>query len=307
MVDTVTLYPISVGELALRQQQLQTFYFLPLQQSVSQSQLLPTLEHDTPSDIIPSTQPHVLPAKSQGITLTDFLLNFEISEKDGDGESMPTVPPDCSSFHQVFAKPANISRTQLNFALKQVLSQTKDNVENLAEFIESIPPALSGVTEYLMAIKAMVYFKKKNTMEVIRILESTKFREIPWEPLQRLWFEAQYEHEEQLKGRKLGAVDKYRVRKKWPIPPTISDGTGTCLVGVNRDLFTPQCRRILWDYYHIEKFPDTTLKIIIAKRSGLTFAQVNNWFKNRRQRDRLARSKKGLGAADLLKGGVIRK
>ena len=220
---------------------------------------------------------------------------------------MPTVPPDCSSFHQVFPKPAKISRTQLNFALKQVLSQTKDNVENLAEFIESIPPALSGVTEYLMAVKAMVYFKKKNTMEVIRILESTKFREIPWEPLQRLWFEAQYEHEEQLKGRKLGAVDKYRVRKKWPIPPTISDGTGTCLVGVNRDLFTPQCRRILWDYYHIEKFPDTTLKIIIAKRSGLTFAQVNNWFKNRRQRDRLARSKKGLGAADLLKGGVVRK
>ena len=232
------------------------------------------------------------------------MLDFELPEKEGDDENMPSVPADCCSFQEVFPQPANISRTQLNYVLKQVVSQTKGNVENLAKFIDSIPPALSGVTEYLLAVKAMVNFKQKNTMEVIRILESTKFREIPWEPLQRLWYAVQYEHEERFKGRKLGAVDKYRVRKKWPLPPSISDESGTCLFGSNRDSFTPKVRRILWDHYHLEKFPDNALKILIAKRSGLTFHQVNNWFKNRRQRDRLARSKKGLGAADLLKGGV---
>nr|ADO22665.1 SIX class homeobox transcription factor SIX32b [Mnemiopsis leidyi] len=287
--ETVLEEDLDVGDLALSQEQLQTLYLLPLQSAGSRPQALTTRQQNIPTTLIepiPTTLPSALPAKSQGeLALTEFLLDFELPEKEGDVENMPSVPADCCSFHEVFPQPANISRTQLNYVLKQVVSQTKGNVENLAKFIDSIPPALSGVTEYLLAVKAMVNFKQKNTMEVIRILESTKFREIPWEPLQRLWYAVQYEHEERFKGRKLGAVDKYRVRKKWPLPPSISDESGTCLFGSNRDSFTPKVRRILWDHYHLEKFPDNALKILIAKRSGLTFHQVNNWFKNRRQRD----------------------
>jgi hypothetical protein len=232
-------------------------------------------------------------SKSQGLTLSEFLLGYEVSPtEEGCSEDMPTVPPDCTSFEQVFPQPADISRKQLDYVLKEVVSQSKDDVETLVKFVDSIPPELSGVTEYLLAVKAMINYKTKNYLDLFNILESNRFTEVPWEPLQRLWFDARYAHETLVKGRKLGAVDKYRVRKRYPLPLSISDGSGTSLFGVNRDLFTPQVRRILWDHYHREKFPDTSLKIHIAKTSGLTFAQVNNWFKNRRQRDRMAMNKK---------------
>ena len=262
----------------MSQQHLQTFYLLPLQTFENPPVVAPEL---------PKSQP-------QGLTLSDFLLEFQISNSDEGVEEMPVVPPHCSTFQQIFPQPADISRVQLDFVLKEVVTQSKeeDNIDSLATFVASIPPELSGVTEYLLAVKALVYYEKKDYLEVFNLLESNKFTEIPWEPLQRLWFDARYDYESVLKGRKLGAVDKYRVRKKYPLPLSISDGSGTCLFGVNRDLFTPQVRRILWDHYHREKFPDTTLKILIAKTSGLTFAQVNNWFKNRRQRDRMAMNKK---------------
>ena len=270
---------VSVGELVSRQQHLQAFYLLPLQTLENQ-----TLEKQTLEKPIPPAKP------PRGITLHSYLHEFQVALESG--EEVPTVPPECSSFQQVFPQPADISRNQLDFVLKQVVLQTKDDTDSLARFVASIPQELSGVTEYLLAVKVMVSFNSKNYPDVFDILESNNFTEIPWEPLQRLWFEARYDYETVVKGRKLGAVDKYRVRKKYPLPVSISDGSGSCLFGVNRDLFTPQVRRVLWDHYHRNKFPDTTLKILIAKQSGLTFAQVNNWFKNRRQRDRMAMNKK---------------
>ena len=39
-----------------------------------------------------------------------------------------------------------------------------------------------------------------------------------------MWLEAHYQEAEKLRGRPLGPVDKYRVRKKYPLPRTIWDG-----------------------------------------------------------------------------------
>ena len=39
-----------------------------------------------------------------------------------------------------------------------------------------------------------------------------------------MWLEAHYQEAEKLRGRPLGPVDKYRVRKKFPMPRTIWDG-----------------------------------------------------------------------------------
>jgi homeobox protein SIX1 len=45
--------------------------------------------------------------------------------------------------------------------------------------------------------------------------------------LQDIWFKAHYAEAEKIRGRRLGAVDKYRIRKKNPLPKTIWDGEET--------------------------------------------------------------------------------
>ena len=45
--------------------------------------------------------------------------------------------------------------------------------------------------------------------------------------LQDLYLRARYKEAERSRGRGLGAVDKYRLRKKFPLPRTIWDGEET--------------------------------------------------------------------------------
>ena len=39
-----------------------------------------------------------------------------------------------------------------------------------------------------------------------------------------MWLEAHYQEATKIRGRALGPVDKYRIRKKFPLPRTIWDG-----------------------------------------------------------------------------------
>uniref|UniRef100_A0A1I8JNE8 Homeobox domain-containing protein n=1 Tax=Macrostomum lignano TaxID=282301 RepID=A0A1I8JNE8_9PLAT len=103
--------------------------------------------------------------------------------------------------------------------------------------------------------------------------------------LQALWLNAHYREEEKVKGRPLGAVAKYRVRRKFPLPRTIWDGEETSYC------FKEKSRQVLREWEKKE----------LAEETGLTTTQVSNWFKNRRQRDRAADGKDkipGLGSPD---------
>ena len=77
-----------------------------------------------------------------------------------------------------------------------------------------------------------------------------------------------------------GAVDKYRLRRKYPLPRTIWDGEETVYC------FKEKSRNCLKDTYLMNRYPTPDEKKSLAKRTGLTMTQVSNWFKNRRQRDR---------------------
>ena len=78
----------------------------------------------------------------------------------------------------------------------------------------------------------------------------------------------------------LGAVDKYRLRRKYPLPKTIWDGEETIYC------FKEKSRAALKDCYRQNRYPTPDEKRTLAKKTGLTLTQVSNWFKNRRQRDR---------------------
>ena len=87
------------------------------------------------------------------------------------------------------------------------------------------------------------------------------------------------------KGRSLGPVDKYRLRKKYKLPKTIWDGEEMVYC------FKEKSRQILKEFYKVKKFPSPEEKRRLAKATGLSFIQVSNWFKNRRQRDKKPGSK----------------
>lgn len=103
--------------------------------------------------------------------------------------------------------------------------------------------------------------------------------------LQNLWFKAHYKEAEKVRGRPLGAVDKYRLRKKYPLPKTIWDGEETVYC------FKEKSRNALKDCYTTNRYPTPDEKKTLAKKTGLTLTQVSNWFKNRRQRDRTPASR----------------
>lgn len=54
--------------------------------------------------------------------------------------------------------------------------------------------------------------------DLYRLLESHQFSPHNHPKLQALWLKAHYVEAEKLRGRPLGAVGKYRVRRKFPLP-----------------------------------------------------------------------------------------
>jgi len=99
--------------------------------------------------------------------------------------------------------------------------------------------------------------------------------------------QAHYAEAEKARGRPLGAVGKYRVRRKFPLPRTIWDGEETSYC------FKEKSRTALRQWYAHNPYPSPRDKKDLAELTGLTTTQVSNWFKNRRQRDRAADSKDG--------------
>ncbi|KAK0413846.1 hypothetical protein QR680_007024 [Steinernema hermaphroditum] len=174
------------------------------------------------------------------------------------------------------------------------LEETQD-VERLAQLLFSLTPAHLaeiGKNELVLKAKAYVCFRYHNFGELYHILENNKFTHGSHLKLQQMWQEAHYLEAEKQRGRPLGPVDKYRVRKKYPMPRTIWDGEQ------KTHCFKERTRSLLREWYLQDPYPNPSKKKDLANKTGLTPMQVGNWFKNRRQRDRAAAAKNkqnGLG------------
>lgn len=159
--------------------------------------------------------------------------------------------------------------------------QQKGDVERLARFLWSLPPSeLLRGSEAVLKARALVAFHRGAYRELYVIVESHKFDESNHSFLQDLWYKAHYMEAQKIRGRPLGAVDKYRLRRKHPLPKTIWDGEETVYC------FKEKSRQALKDCYKNNRYPTPDEKRNLAKKTGLTLTQVSNWFKNRRQRDR---------------------
>lgn len=174
----------------------------------------------------------------------------------------------------------NVVFTQEHIAcICESLQQAK-RLDQLARFLWSLPPSeLLRSNEPVLRAQAAVAFHRGNYKELYAILESHNFHPQYHTELQKMWYWAHYREAEKVRGRVLGAVDKYRLRRKFPLPKTIWDGEDTVYC------FKEKSRIALKECYKKERYPNPDQKRALAEKTGLTLTQVSNWFKNRRQRD----------------------
>ncbi|XP_038612574.1 homeobox protein SIX1 [Tachyglossus aculeatus] len=176
--------------------------------------------------------------------------------------------------------------TQEQVACVCEVLQQGGNLERLGRFLWSLPACDHlHKNESVLKAKAVVAFHRGNFRELYKILEGHQFSPPNHPKLQQLWLKAHYVEAEKLRGRPLGAVGKYRVRRKFPLPRTIWDGEETSYC------FKEKSRGVLREWYAHNPYPSPREKRELAEATGLTTTQVSNWFKNRRQRDRAAEAK----------------
>ena len=171
----------------------------------------------------------------------------------------------------------------------ETLEESGD-IERLGRFLWSVsvnPAVVDSINkeETVLRARAIVAYHTGNFRDLYHIIENYKFTKASHTKLQALWLEAHYQEAERLRGRALGPVDKYRVRKKYPLPRTIWDGEQ------KSHCFKEKTRNLLREWYLQDPYPNPTRKRELANLTNLNPTQVGNWFKNRRQRDRAAASK----------------
>ncbi|KAG7470846.1 hypothetical protein MATL_G00118240 [Megalops atlanticus] len=223
--------------------------------------------------------------------MASFSLEAGVKTENSSQKSTPepgklkeeTADPDYDSEQllQTFETSALSFSTDQLACLCEALLQA-GNVDRLCKFLSSIPPSadLLRGNETLLKAQALVAFHREEFKEMYTILESHYFHPSNHGFLQDLYLQARYKEAERSRGRTLGAVDKYRLRKKFPLPKTIWDGEETVYC------FKEKSRNALKECYKSNRYPTPDEKRNLAKVTGLSLTQVSNWFKNRRQRDR---------------------
>ncbi|XP_039539817.1 SIX homeobox 9 isoform X1 [Pimephales promelas] len=175
----------------------------------------------------------------------------------------------------------------------EVLLQS-GSMDRLSSFLCSLPSvstsshvyvSMGQSQESVLKARAAVAFHHCRFSELYALLEGNVFSLRSHPLLQQLWLRAHYMEAELQRGRPLGAVGKYRIRRKFPLPRTIWDGEETSYC------FKEKSRSVLREWYRRKPYPSPREKRDLAAVTGLTATQVSNWFKNRRQRDRAATSR----------------
>lgn len=109
-------------------------------------------------------------------------------------------------------------------------------VDRLAAFLDTLPPLSTstsscccpgGQLESVLKARAAVAFHQGRFSDLYGLLQGFRFSPGSQPLLQQLWLRAHYAEAERQRGRPLGAVGKYRVRRKFPLPYTIWDGEET--------------------------------------------------------------------------------
>ena len=162
------------------------------------------------------------------------------------------------------------------FTLEQVacvceVLQQSHQIDRLERFLWSLPLCDDVQrNESVLTSRAIVAFHRGNFPQLYHILKSYQFSGPYHGKMQQLWLQAHYMEAERQRGRALGAVGKYRIRRKYPLPRTIWDGEETSYC------FKDKSRNKLKQYYGTNPYPSPSQKQELARETELTTTQVSN-------------------------------
>ncbi|EPB79254.1 homeobox domain protein, partial [Ancylostoma ceylanicum] len=132
-----------------------------------------------------------------------------------------------------------------------------------------------------------------NFDRLFEVIGRSRFDERYYKELQEIWYKARYKEvgfaphsvNESKRGKELGAVEKYRLRRKYPPPRSIWDGQET-IYSFKENSRKYTIFQYLKQFYKQNQYPTLDQKKEISRATDLEIVQISNWFKNRRQRDK---------------------
>ncbi|GMT11009.1 hypothetical protein PFISCL1PPCAC_2306, partial [Pristionchus fissidentatus] len=135
-------------------------------------------------------------------------------------------------------------------------------------------------TDYVLLGYLLAQFHSGQYDRLFETITRGTFSPKYYKELQELWYGARYKESEKKRKKLLGAVEKYRIRRKHPPPSTIWDGQETVYS------FKENSRKYLKQFYKTNPYPSLEQKKEICRVTDLELVQISNWFKNRRQREK---------------------
>ncbi|CAF0721195.1 unnamed protein product [Didymodactylos carnosus] len=267
-------------------------------------QQMPKMEELSPSESISSSTPsppnhshHFLMTK-KGIKTTPSPLattSSTIKTNSSSSSSSSTTSIDQQSIVLKLSADQTLTLTTDQIACVCEAIQQSGKIDKLIKLLQILPKNHDHSSNYIhnhdsvLKARAIISYHQQKFRDLYNILETHQFDIMHHTELQQLWYKAHYLEAQKIRGRPLGAVDKYRIRRKYPLPKSIWDGEETIYC------FKEKSRQALKECYRQNRYPTPDEKRLLAKKTSLTLTQVSNWFKNRRQRDRTPRTQDCLG------------
>ncbi|UXI16535.1 homeobox protein SIX4 [Sarcoptes scabiei] len=145
----------------------------------------------------------------------------------------------------------------------------KSDLKKLEKFVVAIPNSndVCNRNELILRAKAIAAYHGGNFKQVYHLLEANSFPIKFHQELQSLWNNAHYKEHEMKRGHPPGAVEKYRIRKKYRFPRTIWDGEEYVYC------FKEKNRRILKEFYQKCNLPTQEDKLKLSNETQLTVVQ----------------------------------
>ncbi|CAD6186800.1 unnamed protein product [Caenorhabditis auriculariae] len=190
----------------------------------------------------------------------------------------PLLPPLAQGHPPCFAMIYSIEQLE---AICTTLYQAHDG-NRLVALFHQVGTAEAWQNESILVAYIYALYHAGDFDRLFHILQTRPFSANRFKELQDIWYNARYKENEMKRGKELGAVEKYRLRRKYPPPKTIWDGEETVYS------FKENSRKYLKQFYKQNKYPTMEQKREISRITQLQLVQISNWFKNRRQRDKPA-------------------
>ena len=219
---------------------------------------------------------------ASGLSLVGQMFNKSDRVSLGQNVLLSNAIPNTSDENMVKSENSSVDLENLSTKLTDLKSQiTNFNVLNANTSGSTLGTTAEGTTNQLtyLSLCEMLNLSEQFT-DLFNLIRNNEFPVSQHKRLQEMWHQAHYRLAERDKCKSLNPVDKHRIRKKFPLPPSIWDGQ------VHQRSFEEHSRRLLKEQYRKCPLLSHSEKLALAAETGLSFEQIKNWFKNKRQRDR---------------------